>query len=236
LAQLVRANKALYDFTTAFGVPCISGKDSMKNDYLIGNTKISIPPTVLFSVMGKIDDVRKAVTMDAKGTGHLVYVLGLTLNELGGSEYYAMKGYIGNTIPTVDASRAVDLYRSLNAATEKGLISSCHDCSDGGLGVALTETAFAGELGMEIDLGRVPATDVVRNDLLLFSETQSRFVVTVSPDKREAFERVFKGRVYGLLGEVTSSKIFRVIGLGGEEIIRADIRGLKASWKRPLGT
>jgi phosphoribosylformylglycinamidine synthase len=236
LAQLVRANKALSDFTTAFGVPCISGKDSMKNDYLIGNTKISIPPTVLFSVMGKIDDVRKAVTMDAKGTGHLVYVLGRTLNELGGSEYYAMKGHIGNTIPTVDASRAVDLYRSLNAATEEGLISSCHDCSDGGLGVALAETAFAGELGMEIDLGRVPATDVARNDLLLFSETQSRFVVTVSPDKREAFERVFKGREYGLLGEVTSSGIFRVIGLGGEEIIRANIRDLKAAWKGPLGT
>jgi phosphoribosylformylglycinamidine synthase II len=235
LAQLVRANKALYDFTTAFGVPCISGKDSMKNDYLIGNTKISIPPTVLFSVMGKIDDVRKAVTMDAKGTGHLVYVVGRTLNELGGSEYYAMKGYIGNTVPKVDAPRAVDLYRRLNEATGKELISSCHDCSDGGLGVALAETSFSGGSGMAIDLRRAPATGVARDDFLLFSETQSRFVVTVCPEKREAFERVFTGREYGLLGKTTSSGIFKVIGLGGKEIIRADIRDLKAAWKRPLG-
>jgi phosphoribosylformylglycinamidine synthase len=154
LAQLVRANKALYDFTTAFGVPCISGKDSMKNDYLIGTTKISIPPTVLFSAMGKIDDARKAVTMDAKRPGDLVYIFGETLNELGGSEYYAMKGYIGNNVPRVDAARAKELYRRLNKSTEEGLVASCHDCSDGGIGVALAETAFAGGLGMEIDRNR----------------------------------------------------------------------------------
>jgi phosphoribosylformylglycinamidine synthase len=236
LAQLVRANKALYDFTTAFGVPCISGKDSMKNDYLIGNTKISIPPTVLFSAMGKIDDARKAVTMDAKRPGDLVYILGETSNELGGSEYYAMWGYIGNKVPKVDAGKAKELYRRLNKATEEGFIASCHDCSDGGLGVALAETAFAGGLGMEIDLREAPANGVDRDNLLLFSETQSRFVVTISPDKKDAFEEVFGGMVYGLLGEVTSAAVFRVIGLSGKEIIRADIQDLKEAWKRPLGT
>ncbi|HEX9157850.1 MAG TPA: AIR synthase related protein, partial [Syntrophales bacterium] len=87
LAQLVRANLALYDYTRIYGVPCISGKDSMKNDYQIGDTKISIPPTLLFSVIGRIEDVRKAVTMDAKRAGDLVYVLGETKRELGGSEW-----------------------------------------------------------------------------------------------------------------------------------------------------
>ncbi len=236
LAQLVRANKALYDFTTAFGVPCISGKDSMKNDYLIGKTKISIPPTVLFSAMGKIDDARKAVTMDAKRPGDLVYILGETLNELGGSEYYAMRGYIGNNVPKVDAEKAKELYRRLNKATEEGLIASCHDCSDGGLGVALAETAFAGMLGMEIDLGKVPAAGVDRDDLLLFSETQSRFIVTISPDKKKAFEKAFEGIAYGLVGEVTLASVFKTTGLSGREIIRADIRDLKEAWKRPLGT
>jgi len=236
LAQLVRANKALYHYTTAFGVPCISGKDSMKNDYLIGNTKISIPPTVLFSVMGKIEDARKAITMDAKGPGDLIYVLGETRNELGGSEYYAMMGYIGNVVPTVDAPRAKDLYRRLNVATEGKLIASCHDCSDGGLGVALAETAFAGMLGVEIDLRKVPAGGVDRDDLLLFSETQSRFVVTISPEKKEAFEEVFAGMVCGLVGEVTEAPVFKAIGLAGREIIRAHIQDLKDAWKRPLGT
>ncbi len=236
LAQLVRANKALYHFTTAFGVPCISGKDSMKNDYLIGNTKISIPPTVLFSAMGKIDDVRKAITMDAKRPGDIIYILGKTFNELGGSEYYAMMGYVGNNVPKVDAARAKKLYRKLNEASREGLIASCHDCSDGGLGVALAETAFAGGLGMEIDLGKVPATGVDRDDLLLFSETQSRFIVTVRPEKKDAFEEVFNGIVYGHLGEITSAAEFRVIGLIGKEIICADIQDLKNAWKRPLGT
>ncbi len=236
LAQLVRANKALFHYTTAFGVPCISGKDSMKNDYLIGDTKISIPPTMLFSVMAKIEDVRRAVTMDAKSPGDLIYVLGETFDELGGSEYYAMMGYIGNAVPKVDATRAKGLYQRLNAATQKGLIASCHDCSDGGLGVALAETAFAGMLGMEVDLEKVPAIGLDRDDLLLFSETQSRFIVTVSPRNRDAFERLFKGMAYGLLGEISSARVFMVTGLSGREIIRADIRALKDAWKRPLGT
>jgi len=227
LAQLVRANKALYCYTTAFGVPCISGKDSMKNDYLIGNTKISIPPTVLFSVMAKIEDVRKAVTMDAKRPGDLVYALGETFDELGGSEYYAMMEYVGNAVPTVDAKRAKGLYRRLNEATEKGLVASCHDCSDGGLAVALAETAFAGMLGMEIDLGKVPATALDRDDLVLFSETQSRFVVTISPHSKDAFEALLKGVVYGILGQVTSAPVFTVTGLSGREIIRASIQDLK---------
>ena len=85
----MRANRALYDYTTAYMIPLISGKDSMKNDYIIGDLKISIPPTVLFSMIGRIDDVRKAVTMDAKSAGDLVYVLGETRDELGGSEYFS---------------------------------------------------------------------------------------------------------------------------------------------------
>ena len=88
---------------------------------------------------------------------------------------------------------------------------------------------------MAIDLRGAPATGVARDDFLLFSETQSRFVVTVCFEKREAFERIFTGWECGLLGKTTSSGIFKVIGLGGKEIIRADIRDLKAAWKRPLG-
>jgi phosphoribosylformylglycinamidine synthase len=89
---------------------------------------------------------------------------------------------------------------------------------------------------MEINLGKAPATGVDRDDLLLFSETQSRFVITLSPDKKHAFEEVFGGVVYGRLGEVTSAAVLRVIGLSGKEIIRADIQDLKDAWKRPLGT
>ena len=123
LAQLVRANQALYDVTTAYGVPCISGKDSMKNDYQIGDTKISIPPTILFSTIGKIEDVRKAVTMDAKRPGDMVYVLGETRKELGGSEWYAQHGYVGNSVPKVDTAKAGKLYQVLSGAMADGLVA-----------------------------------------------------------------------------------------------------------------
>jgi len=156
LAQLVRANQALYDYTRAYGVPCISGKDSMKNDYQIEDTKISIPPTLLFSTIGKMDDVRKAMTMDAKAAGHLIYVLGDTYPELGGSEWFAMNGWVGNEVPKVDAERAKKLYSALSRAIDAGVVASCHDCSDGGLAVALAETAFSGGFGMAVDLACVP--------------------------------------------------------------------------------
>ncbi|MEA2013792.1 MAG: AIR synthase-related protein [Thermodesulfobacteriota bacterium] len=234
LAQLVRANRALYDYTTEYGVPCISGKDSMKNDYIVGGTKISIPPTLLFSTMGKIEDVRKAVTMDAKKPGDLVYVLGETREELGGSEWFALHGFTGNNVPRVDADRAKKLYRALTAAICKGLVASCHDCSDGGLGVALAEVAFAGGLGMDIDLSTVPCQGIERDDYLLFSESQSRFVVTIPPESREEFESLMDGNATACAGKITPEEIFRICGTDGENIIEEKINSLKETWQRPL--
>jgi phosphoribosylformylglycinamidine synthase len=234
LAQLVRANQALYEYTKAFGVPCISGKDSMKNDYLIGSTKISIPPTVLFSVVSVVPDVRKCVTMDAKRAEDLVYVLGETRAELGASEYYALHGFIGNQVPRVEAQKARKLYHALSAATEKGLVASCHDCSDGGLGVALAEVAFAGGLGIEVDLRRVPVSGMDRNDFVLFSESQSRFVVTVHPKNQKAFENCLQGNVFARVGWVNAGQELAITGLQGTLVVRADIIDLKEEWKRPL--
>jgi len=234
LAQLVRANKALYDYTTAYGVPCISGKDSMKNDYHIGNVKISIPPTLLFSTMGKIEDVRNAVTMDAKRPGDLVYIIGETYPELGGSEWYAMHGYIGNQVPKVNAETAKALYTALSGAIQAGLIASCHDCSDGGLGVALAETAFAGGFGMSVNLALVPSSGIDRNDSLLFSESQSRFVVTIPPAAKEPFEETMKGIAVSQVGTVIAEGKLIIKGLRGNRIIEEDIGELKAAWQKPL--
>jgi phosphoribosylformylglycinamidine synthase len=234
LAQLVRANQALYDYCRAYDLPCISGKDSMKNDYRVGDTKISIPPTVLFSVLGVIDDVTAVVTMDAKRSGDVVYVLGLTRAELGGSEYYALLGHLGNSVPRVDAAAARRVYEALSGAIARGLVASCHDCSDGGLGVALAETAFAGGLGMDVDLHRVPAGGDLRDDFALFSETAGRFVVTVHAEHVAAFEAVLQGLPGAAVGTVTDTGVLRVIGRSGAPIIEAGIDRLRAAWQRPL--
>jgi len=233
-AQLVRANKALYDYCLAFGVPLISGKDSMKNDYQIGDTKISIPPTVLFSVIGKIEDIRKGVTMDAKRSGDLVYLLGITRNELGASEYYDMLGHLGKNVPAVDAASALQRYRSLNQAQKRGLLASCHDLSDGGLGVALAETAFAGGFGMHVDLRKVKCDEVLREDAVLFSESASRLLVTVKPENKAAFESIFAGQDLSPLGTVTEDRELRIVGLGGEILVRSHIDDLKEAWQAPL--
>jgi phosphoribosylformylglycinamidine synthase len=234
LAQLVRANRALYDHATAYGIPLISGKDSMKNDAMLGDVKISIPPTVLFSVIGKIDDVRKAVTADCKSPNDLVYMLGLTREELGGSEYFASKGSVGNAVPRVNCQESAALYKALHMAMEEGLVASCHDCSDGGLAVSLAETAFSGGLGMTVDLREVPSDGLDQDDRLLFSESQSRFVVTVHPEWASAFEGLLSGHACNRIGFVREDDRFEVIGLEGETVIRSRIQTLKEAWQRPL--
>jgi len=233
LAQLVRACKALYDYCTAYDLPCISGKDSMKNDYKIGGTKISIPPTVLFSAMAVMDDVEKAVSMDAKQPGDIVYIVGETRDELGGSEYAAMHDAVGNNVPKVDAVRARKMYESLGAAIDAGLVASCHDASDGGLGVALAETAFAGGLGMTVDLRKFPG-DVERSDTMLFSESASRFVVTVHPANANSFISELNDVPVGVVGEVTSDTRLVIKGLDGSTVVDADISDLKEAWQKPL--
>ena len=235
LAQLVRANQALYDCCTAYDVPCISGKDSMKNDYQVGEVRISVPPTLLFSVMARMPDVGQAVTMDAKQAGDLVFVLGETKDELGGSEYYAMHGAVGNRVPRVDTQAARSLYEALADAMATGLVNACHDCSDGGFAVAAAEMAFAGDLGMSLDLRSMPrAAGVTRNDTLLFSETASRFVVTVPAAHGEAFRQTMPAGACGEIGVVHEGPEFAVTGLRGEVAIASSIHKLKDAWQNPL--
>jgi phosphoribosylformylglycinamidine synthase len=233
-AQLVRANKALYDYCVAFGVPLISGKDSMKNDYHIEGEKISIPPTVLFSVIGKVDDVRSCTTMDVKRPGDIVYLLGVTRAELGGSELFNILGFTGNQVPEVDAPTALRRYRTLNRAQKAGLVASCHDLSDGGLGVALAESAFAGGFGMDIDLTRLRTEGELSPVEMLFSESQSRLLVTVAPDHAEEFEKLFSGQDICCLGKVSGAQILKISGKDGTIIIEDDIYALKEAWQATL--
>ncbi len=230
LAQLVRCCEALYDVCTAYDIPLISGKDSMKNDYKIGDHKISIPPTVLFTAAAIIRDVTKVVSMDVKKPGDAVYVLGETRNELGGSEYLAMKGLSGGEVPVVNYPLARRLYTALSSAIRQGFVASCHDCSDGGLGVALAESAFGGGLGMHVDITQVGADS---NVVALFSESQSRFVVTVDPANTETFESLFTGLPLYRVGEVSADGAFQVSGLAGFHA-SLPIDELRTAWKSPM--
>jgi phosphoribosylformylglycinamidine synthase len=234
LAQLVRANKGLYDICLAYGIPCISGKDSMKNDAVIEGVRISIPPTLLFSLVGKIDDAKQAVSMDVKAAGDYIYLIGTTRAELGASEYYNQTGGFSLDVPKVRMEESLLAYRALYQAIKQGLVASCHDCSDGGLAVALAESAFAGDLGMDIYLDRVPQEKIDRDDLLLYSESASRLVVSVTPKNASAFENIFSQLVCKKIGQVVADKTFTIKGLSGDEIISESIDDLKNAWQKPL--
>jgi phosphoribosylformylglycinamidine synthase len=235
LGALVRAAQACYDTAVAYGTPFISGKDSFYNEYEAGQESICIPPTLLISAVAVMEDAGKAVSMDCKQAGNLIYIIGHTRNELGGSHYYAIHGGIGNRVPKVDPGPGKRLMDTLAAAMAKGLVRACHDCSEGGIGVAAAEMAFAGGLGMTINLGKVPlAEPMERDDFVLFSESNTRFLAEVAPADQAAFEKAMAGIACAAIGQVTDNGTFEVYGLKGGRVLRAAAAELKEAWQQPL--
>ncbi|MBT3377096.1 MAG: phosphoribosylformylglycinamidine synthase [Lentisphaerae bacterium] len=233
-AQLVRANKALYDITKAFGAPCISGKDSMKNDSSLGGRKISIPPTVLFSAISRMPDVSKAVTLDAKRAGDLVYVLGTTYRELGGSELYAMLDSVGNDVPKLRVDDALELYGRVSTATGRELCHSLHSPAIGGLGVGLAKVAIGGHLGLDVDLDLIPHDDNLTPLELLFSESNSRFVATVPPHAQTAFEDLMNGVSCALVGKTILEPVV-TLRSGATTVVETEVDDLLGAYTAPLG-
>ena len=235
LGSLVRAAQACYDMAIAYETPFISGKDSLYNEYETEKESICIPPTLLISAAAVIENVDRAVSMDCKQEGNLVYIVGTTRNELGGSHYYGIHGYVGNNVPRVDPKKGQRLMNALSATMEKGLVKACHDCSEGGIGVAAAEMAFAAGLGMVIYLKQVPLGEPInRDDFVLFSESNTRFLAEVAPKDRHQFESMMTGVDFAAIGQVTNNERFEVYGLSGEGVLSAPLAELKEAWQKPL--
>ena len=234
LGSLVRAAFGCFDAAMAFGTPFISGKDSLHNEYRLGERTIQIPGTLLISAIGVMADVRGAVSMDSKAAGNRLYLVGMTRPELGGSAYYDDLGFLGASVPHVDLKNGPRILRLVSKAIAEGLVVSAHDCSEGGLGVAAAEMAFAGSLGLTIDLKALPAEGIEREDFLLFSESASRFLLEVPAEKVASFERLFEGQPLGLIGSFEAQPVFRVMGLQGQTVVETSVQSLKEAWERPF--
>lgn len=281
LGTLVRAALACQETAVALGTPFISGKDSLNNVFRFTDDKgkrqtISIPPSLLISAIGQMADVRRAVTMDLKEAGNLLYQVGATRNEMGGSHFALVQNLSGGTVPQVDPRLAKLTFQSLHKAINAGLVRACHDLSEGGLAVAAAESAFAGQLGARLHLAQVPYSFMLDPDaqerhsdlsaehdglelhplsampeatsVLLFSESNSRFLVEVEPSRAAEFEKVLTGVPCALVGEVTTGKRLEVVGLPRPAreftdepselrttaVINADLNELKEAWQKPL--
>jgi phosphoribosylformylglycinamidine (FGAM) synthase-like enzyme len=232
LGSLVRACEACYDFATAFRTPFISGKDSLYNESPLG----PVTPTLLITALGVIPDVRLTTSMDVKAPGNLLYIVGQTFRELGGSEYYRLKGHMGKTVPKVRAAQAKRNFRAVTNAIDLGFVKACHDLSEGGLAVTAAEMALSGGYGMELNLKKVHSKALNRNDFLLFSESNSRFLIEIPEKAKNDFEAVMKGKVCAEIGKVTKNPKLTVHGLDGTVVVDAQLTALRQSWKETLSS
>jgi phosphoribosylformylglycinamidine synthase len=238
LGALVIAAKACYTAAKAYGTPFVSGKDSLNNEYRVGDVSVPIPPTLLISCIAQMPDVGHAQTMDAKAAGNVLFLVGETRAELGGSHFLEHVGdagsVTGGTVPRPDLARAPGVLRAMFRASRSGLVRACHDLSEGGLGIAAAEMAFAGGLGVELELASVQVHDAgaggANTDadaLRLFSESTTRFLVEVAPKDAEAFETVLDGVALARVGRVTGDGRLRIVGVRGEAIADVDIETLR---------
>jgi phosphoribosylformylglycinamidine synthase len=258
LGSLVRAALACYDLAASLGTPFISGKDSLNNEFRYSDAQgtrqtIAIPSSLLISAIGQIDDVSRAVTMDLKKPGNLLYQVGATKNEMGGSHFALVQSLSGGDVPRVDPAIAKQTFAALHSAIHAGLVRACHDLSEGGLAVSAAEMAFAGNWGARIFLAQVPhaidTSSPAATSILLYSESNTRFLCEIEHDAVEAFEKALIGVPFSVVGEVVDTGRLEIIGLPrsvpnpepGEPdetaaplVISADLATMKAAWQKPL--
>ncbi|MCW3992532.1 MAG: AIR synthase-related protein, partial [Candidatus Bathyarchaeota archaeon] len=229
LGGLVYASRACHDVGKAYGTPFVSGKDSLYNESPLG----PVTPTLLITALGIVPDIRKAVTMDLKEAGNPLYIVGETRAELGGSEYYRLHGELGASVPKLEPERNIEAYRRIGEAMDAGYVRACHDLSEGGLGVAAAEMAFTGGLGLDVDVSAVPAPQGMRDDFLLFSESNGRLLVEVQAKHVKYFEEAMGDSVSAKIGEVRGEKMLTV-RKGAGTLFKLHLDDLIGAWKTPL--
>ncbi|SRR5579875_2906220 len=245
LGQLVRACQALADISWAYGIPFISGKDSMKNDFDDGVVRLSIPPTLLVSAMGKVRMSGGAVTMEFKQPGDAIYLIAAGSLGLAGSHYEQIQNWSSDMLPALDISQAKRMYTGLHKAIMSGLVKSCHDLSEGGLGVALAECVIGSKLGARIEAEKVVASAAIagdtpasglskRMDVALFGEGPARVLVTIDPLQQKTWEKFWEGFTCVRLGFVEQLSRLRIISAVGKPILDMTADGLCNAWKTRL--
>jgi phosphoribosylformylglycinamidine synthase subunit PurSL len=236
-AQLVRACWALRDLCRAFEIPLLSGKDSMYVDGLLPGAfgemhRVSGLPTLFFTAVSVLPEIKRAQTLEWKTTGDLIYLVGETRPELGGSEFYEQMGYVGLSVPEARPQDFLPYYRTVEKAGRAELLASCHGVYRGGVLVHLGLASLAAGLGIEADLSAV--APAFPDYAACYSESAGRFLVSVDPGHRARFEEIFKGQPLTLIGTVRPDRTFKV-ERRGHRLVTASLDDLLAAWTRRFG-
>ncbi|HLX61771.1 MAG TPA: phosphoribosylformylglycinamidine synthase subunit PurL [Planctomycetota bacterium] len=234
LGSLTLCCEGAMEAAIAYGAPFISGKDSLNNEYSVRGEAIAIPGTLLISGMSIVEDVRQCITMDLKEPGNLLFVVGLTNEDLGGSHFNLLTGadILDGAIPRVDLKMAKRIYDAMHRAILHGSVRACHDLSEGGLAVAAAEMAFAGGFGAHIELAKVPVPKMLPLHAVLLSESPSRFLVEVRAALRQEFESIMGGLPHACVGEVVANAVLQCTGGEREFWIDEPLDALKSAWQR----
>jgi phosphoribosylformylglycinamidine synthase len=233
LGELVRATEAVCELAIQYRTPFVSGKDSLHNEFRAGDRTIRIPGCILVTAMSVIADVARTLTTDCKRAGSLLVLVGATKDELGGSVYYKTKGQLGRNAPRVDKLVGHKTLRAVHRALAARCALAAHDLSEGGLAAAATEMAIGGKLGVVVDVAKVPVVGTLRPEQVLFSESQSRFLLEVPPDRLDDLRANLGDVPFAVVGEVTKEPVVRLQN-GGTALLAMPVSELEAAWKRPL--
>ncbi len=201
MGDFVSCCKGLYFAANSFGIPFVSGNVSLYNE----SEKGPIVPTPTIVGVGIVKDVRNVVSSDLKDDGNFIYLVGSTRREMGGSEYYRILKLNSGRVPRVYPDETKKNMNSLLRAMDLGIVRSCHDLSEGGLFVSISEMAFGGDLGVDVDLCRM---EKLRADFKLFSESNGRWLVEVKPGNSKKFEKIVPDAKR--IGRVTKEKEIRI--------------------------
>ncbi|MDQ0219843.1 phosphoribosylformylglycinamidine synthase subunit PurL [Peribacillus cavernae] len=218
--QIEKAADGMSEACRVLSTPVIGGNVSLYNE----TNGVAVYPTPVVGMVGLIEDINHVTTQTFKNAGDLIYVVGETNIEFAGSELQKMiEGRIFGKAPSLDLEVEKTRQAQVLAAIKNGLIASAHDVAEGGLAVAIAESLFGTEdFGAEVKVTGDEAA-------ALFSETQSRFLVSVNPEHRGAFEEMAVDAT--LIGKVTNSRVLTVVNEKNDQLVHADVSELYEAWK-----
>jgi phosphoribosylformylglycinamidine synthase len=229
MGELYEACRGLGDIAKKLKLPYVSGNVSLYNE----SEKTSVPPTPQIVGIGIIADIKKCVTSDFKGDGNLIYLVGKeTDHEMGGSEYYDIMGVDGGSVPKVDIKILKNSIKSILSSIDKGLVESCHDVSEGGIGVCVSEMAIGGDIGAMVDLVKI--SKKLRPDFKLFSESNTRWIIEIRREKRPLFEKELKKNdtTFALIGKTIGKNI--LIKDDKKILLNQKVSTLRDIWKNSI--